>query len=186
MPEPIASESTGASGSPRPERPNAMRLRWTDPQEAEREFERLRGQLAEQIERDDLTEARQTAAAMIRIKPEDSDALEAFTYLDQALTEAEAPQKAAPVELARELRCLAGHPTGILTLAASPDGRLLISAASENTMASGRTEAGDALTFRVWDVASGKEVRKLRGHTSVTTSLVYGSGGRYILTGNRG
>src|SRR5439155_19823618 len=108
-----------------------------------------------------LVEARQSAAAMIRIKPEDTDALEAFTYLDQTLTEAKSEQAAAPVEPARELHCLTGHPTGILTLAVSPDGRLLVSAAGGTPAAGGGTEEADMLAFRVWDVATGKELRRL-------------------------
>ncbi|HMC65867.1 MAG TPA: hypothetical protein VKI65_13090, partial [Gemmataceae bacterium] len=197
-------DSPGLTG-PEPASPSATGrreswLRRPDPKTAEQEFERLRTLLAGQIERDELREARQTAAGMICLKPDDADALEVFTYLDKELTQLDAPPPPPAPEPARAIQCIAAHANEILALAVSPDGRFIMSAAGDSPAnpgappakpgappaTPGAPPAGNDFGFRLWDVATGKEVRRLHGHTSVTTSLVYGSGGRHVLSGNRG
>jgi WD40 repeat protein len=50
-----------------------------------------------------------------------------------------------------------GHTEGILPVAVSPDGKLIASEAHDETV-------------RIWELATGKELHKLPGHTSQGTS----------------
>jgi len=56
-------------------------------------------------------------------------------------------------------------------VAFSPDGKLLASAGGEDK------------TVRVWDLASGKEVRKLEGHTAMVRAVAFSSDGKRVLSG---
>jgi WD40 repeat protein len=56
-----------------------------------------------------------------------------------------------------------GHKDSVLTVAFSPDGKKLIS-------------AGKDLTVRVWDVATGKELKKLDGLFTAPTRVGFGGG----------
>src|SRR5262249_25927201 len=65
---------------------------------------------------------------------------------------------AAAIEkgLATEVRRFEGHADGIIVLALSPDGKRLASASSQS---------GSEHVARIWDLATGKEVFQLKGHT---------------------
>jgi len=67
---------------------------------------------------------------------------------------------------------LSGHRTSISALAFSPDGALLASGAQDEN------------TIRLWDVASGRELRELSGHSGWVRSLAFSPDGRLIVSGS--
>ncbi len=67
----------------------------------------------------------------------------------------------------RELGTLKGHGRGVTKVAFSRDGKLLASAASDNTI-------------KIWDVDNRREVRTLMGHTSGVESMDFTPDGRLL------
>lgn len=67
----------------------------------------------------------------------------------------------------RELGILKGHGRGVTKVAFSRDGKLLASAASDNTI-------------KIWDVDNRREVRTLMGHTSGIESMDFTPDGRLL------
>ncbi len=63
-----------------------------------------------------------------------------------------------------------GHTDGILSVQFSPDGKMVASGSADKTV-------------KLWDVASGKELKTLEGHSSYVTSLAFSSDGKYLLAG---
>ena len=64
-----------------------------------------------------------------------------------------------------------GHSEGIRSVAFSPDGQFVLTASPDNTA-------------RLWEAASGRELRRFEGHTNAVSSAVFSQDGRYILTGS--
>jgi WD40 repeat protein len=74
----------------------------------------------------------------------------------------------------KELRGWQAGATGILTLAFSPDSKVIASAAIRSS------------AIRRWDTATGKEIGPVAAHTSSVRSLFFGSDGKTLLSGGHG
>ncbi|MFM6515812.1 MAG: WD40 repeat domain-containing protein, partial [Microcystis panniformis] len=68
-------------------------------------------------------------------------------------------------------RTLTGHSGVVLSVAYSPDGRYLASGSQDKTI-------------KIWEVATGKELRTLTGHSGWVNSVVYSPDGRYLASGS--
>ncbi|WP_396753935.1 WD40 repeat domain-containing protein, partial [Microcystis aeruginosa] len=68
-------------------------------------------------------------------------------------------------------KTLTGHSREVLSVVYSPDGRYLASGSWDKTI-------------KIWDVATGKQLRTLTGHSSPVYSVVYSPDGRYLASGS--
>ena len=64
-----------------------------------------------------------------------------------------------------------GHAMGVLSVAFSADGRQVLTGSSGNTA-------------RLWDAATGEEIRKFEGHAEAVSSVALSRDGRHVLTGS--
>jgi serine/threonine protein kinase len=69
-------------------------------------------------------------------------------------------------------KTLTGHSGQVYSLAYSPDGRYLASGSKDRTI-------------KIWEVATGKQLRTLTGHSSQVRSVVYSPDGRYLASGSQ-
>src|SRR5690348_7653787 len=63
------------------------------------------------------------------------------------------------------------HPGGVTALAFAPDARLLATGGTDRTV-------------RLWDVASGREVRRLTGHKDAVCAVAFLAGGKTLVSGS--
>ncbi|MCA2659803.1 MAG: serine/threonine protein kinase [Microcystis sp. M049S2] len=68
-------------------------------------------------------------------------------------------------------KTLTGHSDSVLSVVYSPDGGYLASGSWDNTT-------------KIWEVATGKELRTLTGHSIGVMSVVYSPDGRYLASGS--
>ncbi len=68
-------------------------------------------------------------------------------------------------------KTLTGHSDTVSSVVYSPDGRYLASGSGDKTI-------------KIWEVATGKELRTLTGHSSWVRSVVYSPDGRYLASGS--
>ncbi|AKE64099.1 tolB protein precursor, periplasmic protein [Microcystis aeruginosa NIES-2549] len=68
-------------------------------------------------------------------------------------------------------KTLTGHSNWVLSVVYSPDSRYLASGGSDNTI-------------KIWEVATGKQLRTLTGHSRGVESVVYSPDGRYLASGS--
>jgi WD40 repeat protein len=87
------------------------------------------------------------------------------------------------VEAGAEVRRLIGHSETVMALAVSPDGGQALSAGGGRFTADGRWQATDT-AIRLWDLATGREVRQLKGHTDMVFSVAFSPDGRLALSGS--
>jgi WD40 repeat protein/tRNA A-37 threonylcarbamoyl transferase component Bud32 len=83
----------------------------------------------------------------------------------------------------KEVRRFEGHPENILTVAFSPDGRRALTAGGGGLRKEGKWQATD-FSIRLWDVATGREIRRLLGHTKEVWSATFTPDGRGVLSGS--
>ena len=66
-----------------------------------------------------------------------------------------------------------GHDENLTSVAFSPDGALIATGSKDETA-------------RIWDVATGRLLRVLRGHRDEVTEVAFSSDGRWLLTAGNG
>ena len=77
------------------------------------------------------------------------------------------------------------HPTGVLTVAFSPDGRRALSGSGTKMMPDGSSKwAGRDYTVRLWDVATGQELGRAEGVQFAVETAVFSPDGRTALVGS--
>ena len=69
------------------------------------------------------------------------------------------------------MRTLEGHTSWVASVAFSPDGKLLASGFGDGTI-------------KLWDVATGREVRTLEGHTDIVLSVAFSPDGKILASGS--
>src|SRR5262249_9149163 len=67
---------------------------------------------------------------------------------------------------------LEGPGKGVTAVAFAPDGKALVAGATDGTV-------------RLWDVATGKEVRQLRGHEGAVFAVAFAPGGKAVGSGGQ-
>jgi WD40 repeat protein len=137
------------------------------------EFEKLKIQLADFIEKDRLIEARQVVTALLQLKPHDPEALEVLQFLNerQGTPGASPPVGAPPAAPAQagvnlsEILCLREHGGWVRSVAFAPDGRRALS-------------AGDDRTMILWDLDTRSAVRQFVGHAGGVMQVVFTPDGK--------
>jgi WD40 repeat protein len=79
------------------------------------------------------------------------------------------------------VRTLSGHTNWVFSVAFSPDGRLLASGSCGHSELYRGCVQGE---IKLWDVATGREVRTLTGHTDWVRSVAFSPDGRLLASGS--
>src|SRR6202011_4986125 len=83
----------------------------------------------------------------------------------------------------KELRRLEGHTTVLWAVGVSPTGGLAISGGGSSPAKKGNyRSAGTDFGPRLWDLATGRQIHRLEGHTNTIMSVVFAPDGRHVFT----
>jgi WD40 repeat protein len=158
----LAASPSSRSSVTAKSRPAATSDSQHDSQRLAADFEKLKRLLADQIDREALAEARETVTAILRIKPDDKEALEAKAFIDQRLGTSPA---------GTELQAFKEHEGWVRSVVFTSDGKFALSGSDDATM-------------RLWDLESGQGLRRFQGHkASVMSVAVSGDGSRALSGG---
>ncbi len=124
------------------------------------EFERLKQILSDQIDKDALSEARETVLAMLRIDPTDAEAQEIRAFLDEKLS--------APLN---ELHVFTGHQGWVRSAVLSADGKRALSGSDDKTLI-------------LWDLDNRSSLRSCVGHTAAVMNVAFSIDGQLGASGS--
>ncbi len=88
------------------------------------------------------------------------------------------------ISTGKELRSFTGHTNAVNSVAFSPDGRFALSGSC------GKNDSKEDWncikgSLKLWDVATGEELRSFSGHTDKVQSVVFSPDGRFALSGSQ-
>jgi WD40 repeat protein len=100
----------------------------------------------------------------------------AFSPDGKCLAAASSAIRLWDVAKATQVRYIGSTEDSVTTLAFSPDGRFIVGGGSLHR----DDQVKGPFDFCLWDVATGKEIRRFVGHTNVVTSVAFAPDGRLI------
>jgi WD40 repeat protein len=114
-----------------------------------------------------------------RIADREAAAVTTAPAVHRQVSEYAVPEEAAAVTREQQPAAIAavewnvkGHSGNVVSVAFSPDGKQVISGSSDDK------------TLKLWDVASGREVRTFTGHSSGVNSVAFSPDGRQVISGS--
>jgi WD40 repeat protein len=84
------------------------------------------------------------------------------------------------VTTGRTVRVFRGHTFLVGSVAFSPDGRYAVSGSSTRWLSVARKDK----VVRLWDVATGAQIKALKGHKDAVSSVAFSPDGRHVLSGS--